>query len=260
MATGRTLARWSRVYINGYPACTRITNYGPLVSDYAQEDLTSICDAVQGSLPAQGMFTPTAVNGIIDAGNHFDSYYAAYVNTSRVVQVNVGIRGDPAAGDPVFAGQWYLNAGRGDFSNGSIPFNIEFGDWDVGNLIAYRQPPWGRLLHAGSAETAANSATGGVDNGAATTYGGWFVYSIYNANGAGVTFTLSVDDSADDSSYSALSGATSGELTYAGATAGIVALGTTATVRRYLRWQLALNTATSVSFTSAFIRGRNPDY
>jgi len=207
------------------------------------------------------MFTPSSINGIIDAYNHFEYYYTPKIGDEVIMQVNIGIRAAPAAGDPVYVWQGIANGGVGDFSNGSIPFNISFANWDVNNLINYRQPPWGRLLHADGAATAANSTTGaGVDNGAASSYGGYFVYSVYAANDNDVTYTLSVDDSADDSSYSALSGATSGELTFTGAAVGIVPLATNATVRRYLRWQLALGTATSVTFTSAFVRGRNPDY
>ena len=110
------------------------------------------------------------------------------------------------------------------------------------------------MLHTKSAETAANSATGaGIDNGAASTAGGYLAFMGFAGNG---TATISIDDSADDSSYSALSGATSGELDFSSVQFGLVALGTTATVRQYLRWQLALNTATTVTFALAFVRGR----
>jgi hypothetical protein len=69
--------------------------------------------------------------------------------------------------------------------------------------------------------------------------------------------TLKVQDAATNSngSFSDLSGATSGSITAAVTPqSGMVALGTTATVRRYLRWQLVFGTATTCSFTAAFIR------
>ena len=69
------------------------------------------------------------------------------------------------------------------------------------------------------------------------------------------TATISVDDSADDNTYGALSGATSGEIDFSSPSSGFVALATTATVKRYIRWQLSLNTANTVTFALAFVRG-----
>lgn len=56
--------------------------------------------------------------------------------------------------------------------------------------------------------------------------------------------------------FAALSGATSGSID-ASVTpvSGMVALGVTAAVRRYTRWQLAFGTATTATFVCGLIRG-----
>ena len=77
------------------------------------------------------------------------------------------------------------------------------------------------------------------------------VYQVLAGNG---TATISIDNSANNSAFTALSGATTGSINCAVVQHGIVALGVTATVRRYLRWQIALGTATSVTFALSFHR------
>ena len=106
--------------------------------------------------------------------------------------------------------------------------------------------------NAATARTGANSDTGGPDYGAATSKGGFMAYHVLASSNASHTATISVDDSSDDSTYNALSGATTGSITVTAGVSGIVAV--TGTVNRYLRWQLALGTATSVTFVLSFHR------
>ena len=79
------------------------------------------------------------------------------------------------------------------------------------------------------------------------------MYQVFAGDG---TATISVEDATtnSDANFAALTGATSGEIDFSTPTAGIVAIGRTATVRRYLRWQISLNTATTVTFALAFVR------
>ena len=91
--------------------------------------------------------------------------------------------------------------------------------------------------------------------GAATTKGGYFMYQVLASNAAGVTATLSVDDgtSAVDADMDPLAGATTGSIVCVPGVSGVV-VPTTLTIRRFLRWQIAFGTATSVTFVSAFFR------
>ena len=81
------------------------------------------------------------------------------------------------------------------------------------------------------------------------------MYQITAVAGTG-NATISIDDSEDGETYGALSGATSGAIAHTAIPcAGIVQLATNATVKQYLRFQVALDTITSVTFALAFVRG-----
>jgi hypothetical protein len=132
----------------------------------------------------------------------------------------------------------------------SIPFDTT----SVTTGLDYGSP-WGYLLHAAGNETAANTGSSDVDGGAETSAGGYMMYQIFSLTGGSGSVDISIDDSANDSDWLALSGA-SVTINYGDdPTAGIVELGTTATVRRYLRWQISLTTLTGVNFALAFVRG-----
>jgi hypothetical protein len=253
MATGRTLSRWAEVYLDGYYLCSSTRTIGPLVVDATPPDTEpSLCDAVRGGLPTHVRITPGTLNGIMNFGSNNEviaNIVSTWVGSGRPLTVVMGIRGTAAAGDPTFNGKFYVDSYQAEASDGAVLVNVGFGDWDAAALVAY-QKPWGKLIHALATRTAANSATGGVNNGAASAAGGYMMWHAVS-NG---TYTLSIDDSADDSTYGALSGATTGEIS-ATTSSGIVALSPTATVKQYLRWQLALNSATYVQFVLSFVRG-----
>ncbi len=166
--------------------------------------------------------------------------------------IPIGIRAAPASGDPVFMGYFVQLGYNGELVGPSVYANVPFGQWDISDLPAYERP-WGNLVHSKGAETAANTGTNDVDGAQATSKGGWLMYHILAGDG---TATVSIDDSADDSAWTALSGATSGSINCAVVQKGIVELGVGATVRQFLRWQLALGTATTVTWVMAFSRGR----
>lgn len=255
MATGRTTYNHMRFYADGYDLSGYSRQVGPLVWEYEEADLTAgLGDAARGRLPANCMINIGGYNGNLD--NTASGLHAVAVSpgVSRVVMAPWGIRAAPAAGDPVFCGRFQQAGYQAQEDGGAMTVTIPWDGWDAANLIAFDKP-WGVLLHANSAATAANTGTGVDDYGAATALGGYLVYQIFSMNAAG-TVTISVDDSADNSSFAALSGASSGAIGYASTpTAGIVAIGTGATVRQYLRWQIALaGGATTCTFASAFIR------
>ena len=252
MATGRTTLKHSRFYAAGYDLSGYTRTFGPLDWTFEEHEATApLGDAAKGYLPGHPAISLGALNGNLDntatSGLHVNFNTAG---VSRVVMAPFGIRAAPAAGDPVFAG-YFEQLGYQASGDGVMAVNIPFGAWDVANLVAYGNP-WGLLVHANGAETAANTGTG-FDNyvAAETQFGGYLVYQVFAGNG---TATISIDDSANNSTFLALSGATSGSIDCSNPTSGIVALGRTATVRRYLRWQLALGTATTVTFALSFCR------
>ena len=251
--SGRTVQKHARIYIDGYDMSGYTRSVPSLSTTFEEVIGSALSDEIKNGLPGQAMISPGTLNAFLD--NTATSGLHAILNAgtgTRTIMVAIGDRAAPAEGDPVFAGQFeqlsYVASGE-DFINATV----DMGGWsDVASTKLYDKA-WGTLLHESNAETAANTANSGLSSysAASTTKGGFLVYQVLSGNG---TATISVDDSADNSIWLALSGATTGELDCSSVKHGLVALATTATVRRYLRWQISLNTATTVSFVLAFIR------
>lgn len=255
MSTGRTINRHVRFYMAGYDMSGYARTVGPLKWEYEEAEITAIMgDAVKGYLPGRASISCGTLNGVFDStatsGLHV---IASTVATSEVVMIPVGIRAAPAIGDPVFMGEFVQLGYHSTEEGGAVFANISFGEWEVSKLLSHsRSKPWGVLIHANAARTAANSTATGVDDyGAATALGGSMMYQVFSGNG---TATISMDDSADDITFAALTGATSGELDCSAVQKGVVDLTAIRDVRRYLRWQLALGTATTVTFAIGFCR------
>jgi len=257
MATGRTVKRWQRIYIDGYDLSAYVYAVGPSFMEHeAAKSPACFTDGVQGSLPGQPKITVSELKGVLDptalTGLH------ARLNTGtgalKIMHL-VGMRAAPVAGDPVFCGVFQQGDYKEVDEDGFSAVTIKIGDWDVNSLINYANP-WGILLHANGAETGANTGSG-IDCIAATSKGGWLMYQVFAANAPGATATLSVDDSANGSDWLALLDATTGSIDVGTApVAGIIATHTDHTIRQYLRWQLALGSATSVTFALTYMRAR----
>ena len=256
MATGRTHPKWVRFYMGGYPMSGYARTVGPLKWEYEEAEITAqMGDAVKGYLPGNASISCGTLNGVFDStatsGLHV---IASTVATSEVVMIPIGIRAAPAAGDPVFMGEFVQLGYHAEESGGAIFANIPFGEWDVANLLSHsRSKPWGILIRAQAACEAANTAVGIDDYGAATALGGYMMYQVQSGDG---TATISMEDAAtnEDAQFAALTGATTGELDCNNVQAGIIDLTATQDVRRYLRWQISFSSASGVTFALAFCR------
>ena len=256
MATGRTVPKWVRFYQAGYDMSGYARTVGPLKWEYEPAEITAVMgDAVKGYLPGRASISCGTLNGVFDSkatsGLHV---IASTVAQSEVVMIPIGIRAAPAAGDPVFRGEFVQLGYHAVEEGGAVFANIPFGEWDVSKLLSHsRSKPWGILIHALLARTAANTAVGIDDYGAATALGGYMMYQITAGDG---TATITIEDAATNSNanFAALTGATTGELDCSTVQKGVVDLTATRDVRRYLRWQLSLNTATTVTFAIGFCR------
>ena len=260
MTTGRTnFNRWSRLYADGYDLSGYTREFGELQWEYDEHEDRNLAASIKGYLPGMARTSPGTVNGIFDntatSGLHV---VASGAGVQRTVMIPVGIRGVPAVGDPTYMGVFEQLSYKGEPGGESqvSAAMIDFGAQHQPTGLNY-DIPWGALLHAKEEETDANTETGaGVNNGAASTGGGYLVYQIFSVTGTG-TVTISIDDSADDSTYGALSGATTGAIAHTAVpAAGVIQLATNATVKQYLRWQMALDTITACTFALAFVRGR----
>ncbi len=244
-----------RFYANGYDGSGSVPTLGTWGVSFDTSPEAALSMEIKSVMKGWGNFMAGPVNTFLAPGVAGDLHalFAAgdYFNLLAVF----GTPGGPNAGDPACAMTMEQAEYKAEPGDGFFGASVAFPAASQRGSLAYAVC-WGTLVHPAGSETAANAAIATVDNGAATTNGGLFVYHLLSSDG---TVTLSLDDSAtnaNNAAFAALSGATSGAID-ASVTPkhGIVALGTTATIRRYPRWQIALGTATTCNFVCALIRG-----
>lgn len=260
MSTGRTLQKYFRVYMDGYDLSGFGRSVGPFGIVHNEADMTAVMsDTVKGYLTTQSEVNIGEFNGLFDNTATTGLHALAVAPAPRVVTVAMGIRAAPANGDPCFAGKFLQKGYQAVDDGGALTVNMPFSGWDsASGALGYGQG-FGQLLHASAAETGASTSTGfdNLQSVATTTKGGYMVYQVLASSNASHTATLKVQeaDTNLNASFADLTGATTGSITVTAGVSGIVALSPTATIKQYLRWQIALGTATSVTFVLAFVRG-----
>jgi len=258
LTTGRTLKRWVRMYVDGYDMSGYTREIGPLAWTYDEVEQVALMDSVRGALPDHPEISIGTLNGIFD--NTATSGIHAVLGSagvSRDVLVALGIQAAPAKGDPVFIGAYNQLAYQVAPSGGDVALTVPFGKTSPAEALLYEQP-WGVLLHENAEETGANTGTGIDLTTVSTAMGGYFMYHILSVTGTG-TVTLSVEDAATNlnASFAALDGATTAAIAHTSVPcSGIIQIDKTDTVRRYVRWQMALDTITACTFVIGFVRGR----
>jgi hypothetical protein len=256
MATGRTVNKFSRIYVDGYDLSGYVRQIGEINTEFEHEPMAALTDQVKNALVGQVNFGVGDINAFLDNTATLGLHAMASGNagTKRAVMIPIGIRADPAQGDPVFVGEFDQIAYKSVPEKGFVTANLKLGQMDATAAALAYSKAWGVLLAAKTARTAVNTAIGIDDNGGQSALGGYLAYQLFTSNG---TVTLKVQDAATnlDASFADISGATSG-LINASVTpvAGVVALARNATVRQFLRWQLVFGTATSATFALAFVR------
>jgi hypothetical protein len=230
---------------------------GPLSVTFAEGNDDPLNAAVVGTRLGQASITPGTLNAIWDntatTGIH---NVLGTPSQTRDVMIPIGIAAAPAAGDPVFFGQFRQDDFTVTPEETPSAATVKFGQFAAdGDTKAYSQA-WGVLLHANEAETAASTDIG-IDMGAGSTYGGVGMIQVFAGSSAGGLATLSIQDATtnEDADFTEL--VTTGEIDVSTPGAYLLPLGTSATVQQFLRWQVSLNTATSVTFAAAFIRGKS---
>jgi len=254
MATGRTgLNRW-RVYVDGYDMSGHSRSFGPLACTFDEGVDDAISLSVKARMTASAMVSFGNLNGIFDntatSGIHTVMASSSAVTRDVLAACGFASATAPANNDPCFAGQFDQLGYYGNPADNPVTATIPFANTSgLADNLAYAKP-WGVLLHANAAATAANSATG-LDQTAQTTKGGWMMYHVLAGDG---TAAIKVQDASTNSDGSFGDLLSSGTIDCSSPTSGVVALAKTATVDRYVRWQVALGTATTVTFVLGFFR------
>lgn len=253
---GRTHSKYTRVYADGFDLSGFTREIGPLGVVHTEEEGVTFTDGVVGAHNGQGDAQIGTLNGNFD--DTATSGLHAVMNGAgqkRDMMIPIGILAAPAEGDPVYCGTHEQLTYTGQPTAGSlVAASIVFGNWALNAATLLYAQVWGDLAHEKSAETGVNSAVAVIDGAVQTALGGYMMYQVFTSNG---TVAIKIQDASanNDGSFGDL--ATSGDVDASAAPkSGIVALGKTATVERYIRWQIALNTATTVTFALAFVRGK----
>jgi len=251
----RTIDKHTRFYADGYDWSGYTRSVGPLVWTYEEGDQTCLTDACKNVLLGQASVGIGTLNGVMDntatTGLHI---LANGANVMRTVMIPIGFNAAPAQGDPVYMGEFEQKDYMGVTGNISTYATVTFSGSSLRGSTFLYDKPWGILLHAKGAETAVNSANGVSDmiTPASTAFGGYMVYQVFAGNG---TATIKVQDATSaGGAYSDVSGLTSGVIDCSTVKYGRVAIGRTATIRAYTRWQIVLGTATTVTFALGLVR------
>lgn len=255
---GRSTRQYLRVYGGntsfGLDLSCNAVSAGEIGADNDEQELVPFCAGVKGVMLGQANIVHPPINAIFETNattTGFHDLMATSAGTAFNICDAIGVQEAPTYGSWAFVAAQGVKKYAGYPSEITILSNIVFSAQPAGTMNY--DECWGRVVHPLAAETAANTGTTNVvNNGAATALGGFMFYCLTSVDAGNVT--LSIDDSSDGTTYGALSGATSGALT--ASKCGIVQLGTTATVKQYLRWQAAFaGGASTATFMLAFVRG-----
>jgi len=245
-----------RAYADGYNISCDVTKFGPLVCQFGDDTVSTLCGEVKGTLCGKCVQTPGTLNGLMDStattGLHT---VMSSAGVSRNFMFPFGIRAIPAQGDPVYCGKFVQNGYMVEPSDSSpVAVSIPIGQYDASAGLNFDRP-WGVMIHEYAAETGANS-TEYVDGGAGTSKGAWMQWQIFAVAGTGtVQLTAEHCDTADGA-YAAITGLDSTALAHTAVPcAGWAQTTTTTAIKRYFRFQVALSGITSVTFALALMRG-----
>jgi hypothetical protein len=253
MATGRTHPRFLRVYMDGYDMSGYSRAIGDIGCTFEEGTIDPFGTTVKGVMIGQATPSFGPLNGLFDntatSGLHV---IAKGAGVTRDILVAIGIQAAPANNDPSFAVQMEQTGYSAGGDENPVTVTIPFTSSYLSDNLPYARP-FGVLLHANAAATAANTATG-LDQTAQTTTGGFMMYQVTAGNGTAAIKVQHASTNVDGSFSDLLS---SGTIDCSSPTSGVVDLAKTTTVERYVRWQIALGTATTVTFAISWHRNLN---
>lgn len=245
--------KYRRAYVDGVDLSSYTSEVGELSYMHTVTLGRALSDGVLNGLSGQAEIKAGTLNAFLDNDSAGLHVLAKTGTGTRNLMVAFGTNAAPVAGDPIFAWEFEQSTYQQGQADGFAPVTINLDNASYASVISQRCP-FGFLVHPKGAETAVNTATGLDDYGSSTALGGIFSYQLFTSNG---TVTLKLQDAATNTnpSFSDLSGATSGVIDASTTPAAdMIALGRTATVRRYIRWQIVLGTATTCTFALGFVR------
>jgi hypothetical protein len=266
MASGRTVNKFTRVYVNGNDLSGYARTVGPLSVSFAEGPDDPMNAEVVGTWLGQPTVNPGTINALFTNGPDWHSIftYPPYLGAQHDLLVALGIQAAPTFGDPVFMGEFRQDDYLTTPADTPVAVTIKFSPSSGTGATSTYVNPWGVLVHPNATENAVNTADGFLNSAAATSDGGYMAYQIGAAAGSGlIQATIKVCDGAtaatcthDLLSTGVLNLGSGG--VFSGNVGGIVGLTKTAAVDKYLRWQVVFgaggNACTSITFVLGFSR------
>lgn len=251
----RTHQKHIRAYTNGVDVSGYGRSVGSLDWTFDAEPDAAFTDGVKNILIGKGNIAAGPYSAFLDndAAGLFSLAGSGSADHGTVdYLIAIGANAAPANGDPIFAWTFEQTSYQVEPGAGFVAVSIPLGGASYASKRTYCKP-WGRLIHAAGTETDVNTAAG-IDDAAQSTKGGLFVYHLLSSDGT-VTLTAEEASTNTDVNFAAITGATSGSIDASVSPKyGFVALSPTATIKRYVRWQISFGTATGATFVAAFIR------
>jgi hypothetical protein len=248
----RSLTKNCRIYVGGYSMGAYIGGFGALAQTYEEHPDVTIQYNIKRTWPGQAVIGCGTVNAYLDNSLPHDILKASN-GLSQSVLVALGMEAAPVDGVPCFGGVFSQKSYVATPSDNPISVAIAFENMHATATSSLYSQPWGTLLHASAARTAANTSVG-FDNplAASTAFGGVMRYQVLAGDGG--TLSIKTQDASANSDGSFTDLLTSGTINATAGTVGTVVLSPTATVKRYTRWQISLGTAATVTFVLGFFR------
>ncbi|MFJ4624226.1 hypothetical protein [Streptomyces sp. NPDC088812] len=236
------------LYIQGFDASGDIQQLGTIGGGPALLNMTPISKSAyerQGGLRSGQIEMTTFFNSVAVTGATHEKLSALPRTDVILTYCRGTVLGDPAAS--LVAKQANYDPTRGD--DGMLTFGVSAQSNGYGI-------EWGRQLTAGvRTDTAATDGTG-IDTAASASFGGQAYLQVFSFSGTDVT--VKIQDSADNATFADVTGFAFTQITGGAPLAERIALGNTATIRRYVR---AVTTTTggftSLAFAVNVIKNEN---
>lgn len=224
-----------QLYVNGYDLSGDVGVINAVRDGQNLLDVTAIDKSAMERIP-----------GLADGGIDFTAFFNDATDAAHDVLSPMGSTDKYvtyAVNTTLGRPGWSLTAKQADYAgaraaDGSLAFTVQTQTSDGEGLRA------GEMLTAGIRTDTAATNGSSVDGTAATAFGAVIFLHVFDFDGTDVT--ISVEDSANNSAWAALTGASFAEIDAAGHHTERIVLASDAAVRRYLR---AVTTTTG-GFTS----------
>lgn len=242
MATGKTLGKYSKIYIDGYDI-SGDSNAWNVGLTFPEAGLTTVA-STQGEYLCEIPKVSGEVKTWLNATASTGSFDRLKTPATRNLCIALGIMAVPAVGDPAFCAQVSQMDVRAEtVLNSAVKADAKFSG--AGPATSQVNNIYGVVLHANAQETATTTSTS-VNNGAASTAG---ALCFLQVTAAGGSWAFTVEDSANNSTFATIATFSSNG---SAITSEVQAV--SGTVRQYVRC-VATRTSGNATYFCAIVRG-----